>query len=551
MADTRYIVLRFERVSDYGIGGVAAHGRREGELPHVDHERTKDNRFLIGHADLRQLCDERIVELQRKTAESRIESFRRSRHTGRRKALEDALAEAGDDKHALAELVGWPWDPKNTKPWTQGVLSASREFFLDENGAIDPAKTKDFLNFAEAYLLAEFGREVIYARSDGDEETPHVHFVVAPEHEERRTGNPMLSHAQHRLFGMVEIVEDHEGEDDEKLWERRSYELFQDRVAQFAEVYDIDLERGIRRAEDEREKIARGEEVCKRRNVRPSRGRKVAAMLAAEASDDRTESADLLASAKQLKSDAGRKDEEAGAALGAARRKEREAEALMAGISRGMQALENDELAYRPATEKKKEGLKFGPNAPEKEPERRKLREVIRPAYEWLVGFARSLFMRENAVAKREAENRRAASALAAEERRISGRHSEVLGDILNGRGPENYASQDFPDGFRVPHDIDGEELNRLLAEMTNRDLREKHGASRDAAMLIEDDPALALEFQRGAEAIEIIAKKRGYDLETGRHDPKKATDPELAHQHTDSDPEPIRVVVKQKILSR
>jgi hypothetical protein len=544
MNGSRYIVLRFERTSDYGIGGVAAHGKRKGKVPNVDPERTDENQFLIGHADLRALCDERIVKLQKKIVRRRIESLRKSRHTKKRKDLEAALEAAGDDKHALAELVGLPWDDKNVKPWTQGVLSASHEFFQNASGDVDPAKTEEFLSFAKAYLETEFGSEVLYARADLDEKTPHVHFVVAPEHEERRTGNPMLSHHQHRLFGQIETIEGKDEAENENLWRKRSYELFQDRVANFAEAFDIDLRRGKNRVAGEREQIARGEEVSKRKNTRPSRGRDLAAMLVADATD---ESAKLLFEAEELEAAAKTKNRKAEDKVAEAQRKEREADALMVGMTRGLEALEQEEIAYKPASETRGDGLTYGPKAPKEERARKALRDTIRPAYERLVGFARKLFERMSAIEIQEAENRRVATELAAEDRRVRGQHSNVLERITKGLRPDQYTGDDFPDAFRVPLDMTDDALTKTLANMSNRELKLRHGASLDAANLTEDDPDLAVEYGRGAQAIELVAGMRGFDLETGRHDPDKATDPALAHQHTDGDPEPIKEGVKTR----
>jgi hypothetical protein len=93
--------------------------------------------------------------------------------------------------------------------------------------------------------------------------------------------------------------------------------------------------------------------------------------------------------------------------------------------------------------------------------------------------------------------------------------------------------------------------LRKTFANMSNRELKRRHGASLDAAKLAEDDPDLALEYERGAQAIGIVAGMRGFDLETGRHDPEKATDPALAHQHTDGDPEPIKDRVKTRSRQR
>lgn len=576
MDGSRYIVLRFERVSDYGIGGVAAHGRREGELPHVDHERTRDNRFLIGHEDLRQLCDERIVELQRRTAERRIESFRRSRHTSKRKDLAAALEAAGDDKHALAEIAGWPWDPKNTKPWTQGVLSASPEFFQGEDGQVDPARTEEFLSFGEAYLRAEFGHEVLYARADLDEKTPHIQFVVAPEHEERRTGNPMLSHTQHRLFGMVETIEGHDEEEDERIWQRKSYELFQDRVAEFAVAYDIGLERGVRRAEEEREKIARGEEVSKRRNVRPSRGREVAAILAAEAADDRAKSADMLSSIKKTMASSERsierrdkdsRDREAAAAeaFEAAGKMKAGAKAKSQAIVEGIAAVDDRVLDYREATPEKPAGLKYGPNAPTAKQDRKRLGERLRPAYDVLVSYARRVFN----LRQSEEEFANIAASLAAEKRTFEehrmrekakqAARANVLSKawqelrkrapapilMLIDPGSEGIDESAFPDAWAVPENADPEWIKARLDGTANLQLSALARANGDAELLSEDVPTLQAQFKRGLGLVVAEAEARGFDLETRRHHPEKATNPERAHLHTDSAPDPIRVVQK------
>lgn len=58
------IVLRFERVSTRDLGGIEAHGKRQGETPHVDPSRTGLNYFPVGHANLREIANARIVDIQ-------------------------------------------------------------------------------------------------------------------------------------------------------------------------------------------------------------------------------------------------------------------------------------------------------------------------------------------------------------------------------------------------------------------------------------------------------------------------------------------------------
>src|SRR5690606_24789419 len=137
----------------------------------------------------------------------------------------------------------------------------------------DPAKIDAFRAFVVGYLEEEFGGEVIYARFDRDEKTPHISFVVAPEHENAGTKRRELSHRQHRPFGMEEVQSLFGDEAPDPKLTRRSYELLQDRVSAYAQARGLDITRGERRAENERLQRAQGETVIKRKNVSPARGR--------------------------------------------------------------------------------------------------------------------------------------------------------------------------------------------------------------------------------------------------------------------------------------
>lgn len=393
MKDRRHlIVARCARVTHHGVGGIEAHGKRRGAVPNVDRERTHLNEHLVGHEDLRAIVDARILEMQRENAARKVASLRKSRKTTARKELEAAIAEAGDSTHAMAKVIGWPWDPKNTKPFTEGVLSLSHDWFTDEAGGIEPERVERFKAFATGYLTEEFGPDLLYVRLDADEKTPHVHYLVAPEHENPKTKRRELSHHGHRVFGQVEVQGLFDGEDGGEI-RRGSYELLQDRVAERAARMGLDVQRGERRAERERMQRAIGEQVFKVRNVSPARGREVALALAVEAHEDRVSAAaERRAASAEFVAASG----ERAAAAEERQRAQQTAEGsrrYARSLEVGTEAILDERLVYRPRqSEAEGEGLTWGPNAPTAKPARLALRDAIQPAREWLIGFARRLF---------------------------------------------------------------------------------------------------------------------------------------------------------------
>ncbi|MBB5721164.1 hypothetical protein FHS72_000771 [Loktanella ponticola] len=543
------IVLRYERVTYHGIGGVEAHGKRLGDVDNVDLTRTYLNEFPIGHENLREIVDSHIVNMQRDNIDLRRQSLIRRRRKSELKDLEAAVEAAdeaaveaaGDDINALADLINFPWDQKNVHPFTEGFLSISHEWFLDSNGEQDPDKVDQFRSFALGYLEAEFGNEVLYARLDLDEKTPHLSFVIAPEHRERRTDRRMLSHRQHRLFGKEEVYKLFEGDCDDDVIKRKSYELLQDRVAEYAQSAGLDVTRGERRAEKERGQRMMGEAVVKRHNITPSRGREIAAALAAEADDNRTKAArhEKLAK-KQL--------DAAETLVVKATARERAAEALeetsrqrIKSMEIGTEAILADEIAYAAPIDERGEGLKWGGNKPRDEERRNFLIDATKPARDWLIGFAKKVWQitkREKEIEKVEAEQRRKASVLVEAERKAGQRAPDVLTSIASGMTTATeLTSQSFPDAWafdaKTPKDV----LDKKLNNTANLELRNAWHATSDAYLLSDDAPNLRKSVGKGLDVIEEIAKLRGFDLETGIHKPETATDPERAKQHTDELP--------------
>lgn len=229
--------------------------------------------------------------------------------------------------------------------------------------------------------------------------------------------------------------------------------------------------------------------------------------------------------------------------------------ALDNAIRRGVQAIDDREIDYRPATPEQPDGLTFGPKAPKEKAKRHKLMEVIKPAADMLIGFARRVFrlrQREDLLATSEkaqiemqeaqdvkaAELRRHASVVAAAMKKAGHLPPSTLQIIADG-GTAQYYESSFPDAWAVAEDAKVKDLMQRVDAVKNLDLRNAFQATRDAVKLIEQNEELEQRFTRGLRVIEASAKARGFDLETGCHEPEKATDPARAMLHLDQLPRP------------
>lgn len=95
-------------------------------------------------------------------------------------------------------------DPRNEKPITSFVLSASPEFFKgDGPGGFDEEKVRAWSAASHKWLASEFGEGVVHVSLHLDEQTPHIHAKVVPV-VERTTKRGMVirqvSHHQHPAF---------------------------------------------------------------------------------------------------------------------------------------------------------------------------------------------------------------------------------------------------------------------------------------------------------------------------------------------------------------
>jgi hypothetical protein len=93
------------------------------------------------------------------------------------------------------------------------------------------------------------------------------------------------------------------------------------------------------------------------------------------------------------------------------------------------------------------------------------------------------------------------------------------------------------PDAFLLsPHPTPAEiqALQTEVRDLSNRELRRRALATRDAADLAED-PIRRRGHLAAWHGLREIARRRGLDLDTGIHDPRRATDPAEANRHADS----------------
>jgi len=155
------LVLNIERVGRQSTSWQGVHDQRKGgNLDHINHKRTKTNRILVGSGDPLADCE------------------------------------------ALIKAKGATVPKNNEKPITRFVLSASPEFFKDENGTVQSKPTAEFTKKAMDFLKEEFGDSLAYAVLHMDEATPHIHAAVVPlvEKKTKRRTRWTVSHHQHPAF---------------------------------------------------------------------------------------------------------------------------------------------------------------------------------------------------------------------------------------------------------------------------------------------------------------------------------------------------------------
>ncbi|MGK7653818.1 hypothetical protein ACSQ76_15795 [Roseovarius sp. B08] len=234
-----------------------------------------------------------------------------------------------------------------------------------------------------------------------------------------------------------------------------------------------------------------------------------------------------------------------------------DAEALKKAMLRGWDAVENREVDYQEKTEEKREGLKFGPNAPVEKNDRASLIDAILPAYDFVLDIAKRAFgrredeaARETARRKEEAELRRRAAVVAEGLERSQQAVPEALREVANAEAA-TYSEASFPGAWAISPGADPKKVGERLNATTNLDLRAAYMATRDAVRLLEGDAPLRAKFEIGMQVLEGGAAHRGFDLNTGRQDIGKALSPDLAARHRDQIEEGPKVKRKDRTLVR
>jgi hypothetical protein len=567
--DDAYIVLRYERLLRSALAGVERHGRRQGaDLDHVDGSRSHRNETLVGSENLCADVEARLVEMMRDNVEHRIAKLRKSRHTGTADDMAADLDAAGDDFKMLEELTGLPWDTKQEKPYTEGLLSFSHEWFEGDPGAWKTEKIDAFRSFAMDYLEKTFGNDLIHARMDMDERTPHVHFVVLPEYQ-KLTGKRMLGHHRHRHFSRKEIapaIFDDEEPDAKKV--RRSYELIQSEVAEFAKARGLGVERGAKRAERNRMLEDLGGAVERRDHVTPAEGCRNGKRMQAEAAEARSAAQSDRDAAAKERAAAKRDHAEAAQEWAKAAEDTAAVRAMRDGLVTEIDAVLDEHLAHDPAAGGN--GLGWGRRKPKDKGLRDRLMTAVAPAREVIAMVAkrladvirreRAVEVREGALAERqgaieatEAEQRRRAAVLLRAQEEADRPCDPVLAAIA-GEGPLPAGAEAFPGAWPLAREADRKEIGKVLDEASNGDLRARWGATRDAVLILEgasDRTSLRSDMQRGQQVLENEAARRGLDLESGEHDPGRATDPSRARLHTDQRDLRLRVMRRDRAQVR
>ncbi|MGB3626008.1 MAG: hypothetical protein WA989_09270 [Henriciella sp.] len=298
-----------------------------------------------------------------------------------------------------------------------------------------------------------------------------------------------------------------------------------------------------------------GEPIIKRKNISPSRGREIAAAEVAEAAQDREAAAAEKSAAERDRAQAAQSLQkvaqelkDAKASRETANRNRRIAEEERAAVAAqaeslqiGTTAILAEELAYAPPSGEAAERLTWGRNKPESQERRAWLAEKIKPAKEWLIGFARSVFGSQQRIAAVREEQKTRAQAIVDAEAKMGRRPPETMIDVARDNGRSGFDPSLIPGAWAVPKDMKAQQIDEHLRSMTNTAIYDAYAPTRDAGDFSEHAEIQA-RYRSGLHHLAKEAERRGLDVELGEHHPDKATDVDRAKLHTDLAPVAINV---------
>jgi hypothetical protein len=217
----------------------------------------------------------------------------------------------------------------------------------------------------------------------------------------------------------------------------------------------------------------------------------------------------------------------------------------------GTYAILAEELTYAPPSERNEEGLTWGRNKPKSKERRAWLSEKIKPARDWLVGFARSVFGFQKEQAKMLADQKARAEAIVEAERKQGRKAPQTMIDLIIEVGRVETRQIDIPGAWAVPKYMTPKQIDEHLASMTNTAICDAYAPTRDARDFSEHTE-MHERYEAGVSYLLTEAKRRGLDIEERTHRPETATDPERAKLHADSPPVSMRVrrrnIVRQRV---
>jgi len=555
MSNKHPIVLRFKSMFPGSMAKMMMHAnRRGGPLDHVEMAFAHRNRVLHGENFVADVGAE-ILEMKKHNRDAEVSALNAQKRRGK-----------AEERKELGLID--PWKSSDNGPLREVVLTADTDYF---RAAADAPEDKVMITYGitehgetvqhrlctdKVAAFEKRGREFFekffpdalrHLRLDLDEETPHFHGLLLQRTAKtsgRRGEQHLIQPTSHPLL--------------------KNYEHAQDEAGLFFST--IGLRRGEEHAKKQRAaKEANAPVPTAPRNTSPGEYRKswqksmddrqqaittkeaeteLQCILAAR---DRTRAQTETSMASEKRKDAEDRISEAG-------KKEASAEAFVTALTVGMDAIETRQIDYQRKTDRKNEGLKFGPEAPKKKSDRKSLGDIIRPAYKKLVKFARGIFQsreREKKLELAAAENARQAAVLAKMREDAGQERIVLLDEIAMGAAHGKYEEASFPGAWAIRQGQDVVAIQARTDALTNVALRSCYRATSDAVRLCDRQPTLRANFDRAAQVLEYGALQRGLDLETGRHDPDEASDPARARLHVDFDPEPIHIRVLNRRRDR
>lgn len=555
------VVFRFASVFPAALARIEMHSKRSGgPLDNIELQFVHRNKVYVGQTFGKELRAE-IHEMKRQNLDEEVAAC-----LARKRKKEAATRQA-------AGLID-PWHGNSQGPIREAIVTAHWEYFEAE-GRTDPddllttygvgkngeeivhvlskAKIAAFEKATLAFFAEHFPASVRHLRLDLDEETPHFHAVIfetAEKTNKTRGTQRLIQPGAHPLLADYELLQDVAGEHFSTIGLVRGQKRAQEvRDAKETELPLPDAVRHVapREFRNARAKAIREMELSLKVQERNLSFREADLFLDERAVEVK------LAKAEHVVQEASEKDAAAETHLKKAVEKMAGANIYVEAVTEGLEAILNGELDYQLEEPDCPEKLRDGPKARDSE-EQSGLWKRIQPAYARLVSFAKEAYHHRQkifAAMRLEADVAQRAVVVADAEEAAGRAVGADLSAIVEAAKERAYTEADFPGAWAVLEGADRPAIDQRLDRMTNKVMRDCYRATRDAAEITVEDRDIHGLFCRGQKVLEFEAGRRGFDLDTGRHDPQAASDQKRARLHTDQDMQAIKVTRRDAEVQR